>query len=139
MLSDNDRAFLKANHQAVLTTFRKDGGAQMSIVTCGLYRDSIAFTTEAQRAKLLNLQRNPRCSLLVSKRDWWGYLVLEGQATLLSPGATDPAELRQGLRDVYLAASGKTHPNWQEYDAAMRKERRSVVIVVPERVYGMRR
>ncbi|MCH7552916.1 MAG: TIGR03618 family F420-dependent PPOX class oxidoreductase, partial [Chloroflexi bacterium] len=110
MLSDNDRAFLKANHQAVLTTFRKDGGAQMSIVTCGLYRDSIAFTTEAQRAKLLNLQRNPRCSLLVSKRDWWGYLVLEGQATLLSPGATDPAELRQGLRDIYTAASGKTHP-----------------------------
>ena len=54
----------------------------MSVVSCGPYRDGVAFTTTADRAKLINLHRNPKCSLLVSQDDWWGYLVLEG---FLSP------------------------------------------------------
>ncbi len=136
MLPENVRAFASENHQAVLTTFRKDGGAQMSIVAAGPYRDGVAFTTTADRAKLTNLRRNPRCSLMVSQRDWWGYVVLEGRAELISPGVSDPDELRLSLREVYTAASGQEHPDWDEYDQAMRDEVRSVVIVVPERVYG---
>ena len=136
MLPENVRAFASENHQAVLTTFRKDGGAQMSIVSVGPYRDGVAFTTTADRAKLVNLRRNPRCSLMVSQRDWWGYVVLEGRAELISPGVGDPDELRLSLREVYTAASGQGHPDWDEYDQAMRDEVRSVVIVVPERIYG---
>ncbi len=136
MLPENVRAFASENHQAVLTTFRKDGGAQMSIVSVGPYRDGVAFTTTADRAKLANLRRNPRCSLMVSQRDWWGYVVLEGRAELISPGVSDPDELRLSLREVYTAASGQEHPDWDEYDQAMRDEVRSVVIVVPERIYG---
>ena len=70
MLSDQVRTFLGETHRGVLTTFRRDGAAQMSIVSCGPYRDGVAFTTTADRAKLLNLRRNPRCSLLVSQEDW---------------------------------------------------------------------
>ena len=136
MLPQKVRAFAGENHQAVLTTFRRDGGAQMSIVSVGPYRDAVAFTTTADRAKLTNLRRNPRCSLMVSQRDWWGYVVLEGRAELVSPGVGDPEELRLSLREVYTAASGQEHPDWDEYDQAMRDEVRSVVIVVPERIYG---
>ena len=136
MLPQKVRAFASENHQAVLTTFRRDGGAQMSIVSVGPYRDAVAFTTTADRAKLTNLRRNPRCSLMVSQRDWWGYVVLEGRAELVSPGVGDPEELRLSLREVYTAASGQEHPDWDEYDQAMRDEVRSVVIVVPERIYG---
>ncbi len=136
MLPQKVRAFASENHQAVLTTFRRDGGAQMSIVSVGPYRDGVAFTTTADRAKLTNLRRNPRCSLMVSQRDWWGYVVLEGRAELVSPGVGDPEELRLSLREVYTAASGQEHPDWDEYDQAMRDEVRSVVIVVPERIYG---
>ena len=136
MLPQKVRAFASENHQAVLTTFRRDGGAQMSIVSVGPYRDGVAFTTTADRAKLTNLRRNPRCSLMVSQRDWWGYVVLEGRAELVSPGVGDPEELRLSLREVYAAASGQEHPDWDEYDQAMRDEVRSVVIVVPERIYG---
>ncbi|MSQ26500.1 MAG: PPOX class F420-dependent oxidoreductase [Dehalococcoidia bacterium] len=135
-LSEKVRAFLAEQHAAVLTTFRKDGAAQMSIVFCGLYQGTAAFTTTADRAKLINLKHDPRCSLLISKRDWWGYVVLEGRARLLNPGKTDAATLRTALRDVYRAAAGKDHPNWQEYDEAMVREKRSVVMIVPERVYG---
>jgi PPOX class probable F420-dependent enzyme len=122
----------------VLTTFRRNGAAQMSIVTCGPYRDGVAFTTTADRAKLINLQRNSRCSLLVSQEDWWGYVVLEGEAQILSADNTPPDEFRMALRDVYRTASGTEHPNWPEYDAAMVEQRRSAVIVVPERTYGTR-
>ena len=136
MLTDSTRQFATENHQGVLTCFRRNGMPQMSIVTCGAYRDGVAFTTTADRAKLLNLQRDPRCSLMVSKRDWWGYVVLEGQATILSPENTAADELRQALRDVYRAATNQDHPNWEEYDQAMVDDRRSAVIVVPDHIYG---
>ena len=136
MLSEDMKKFLSQNHQAVLTTFRASGAAQMSIVTVGPYGDGAAFTTTAGRAKLANLVREPRCSLLVSKRDWWGYVVLEGYARVLASGNTDAAELRQALRDVYRAAAGKEHPDWPDYDRAMVADRRAAIVVVPDHVYG---
>lgn len=136
MLSEEVQSFLKENHRAVLTTFRKNGAGQMSVVSCGLYGDGVAFTTTADRAKLMNLKRDPRCTMLVSQPDWWGYVVLEGYARMMSPESTDADELRLALRDVYKAASGGEHPDWEEYDQAMRDQRRSAVTVVPERVYG---
>jgi PPOX class probable F420-dependent enzyme len=120
----------------VLTTFRRDGAAQMSIISCGPYRDGIAFTVTEDRAKLKNLKRDPRCSLLVSRESWWGFAVLEGHAQVLSADNTDSDELRLALRDVYRAASGEEHPNWEEYDHAMRDDRRAAIIVVPDHIYG---
>ena len=136
MLPENVTEFVSENHQAVLTTFRRDGAAQMSIVTVGPYGDGAGFTTTEDRAKLHNLARNPRCSLLVSKSDWWGYVVLEGHAKLLRRGHSDDTELRDALRGIYRSASGQEHPNWDEYDQAMIDDRRAAIIVVPERIYG---
>ena len=136
MLSDKTKKFVSENHRGVLTTFRRNGSAQMSIVTTGAYRDGVAFTTTFDRAKLANLKRNPRCSLLVSHESWWGYVVLEGRARIMSSDNTEAEELRAALRDVYRAATGKEHPDWDEYDQAMRDDRRSAVIVVPEHTYG---
>ena len=138
MISGEVQSFLKDDHRGVLTTFRKNGAGQMSVVICGLYGDGIAFTTPANRAKLMNLKRDPRCTLLVSQPDWWGYVVLEGYAQLMSPESTDAEELRLALRDVYKAAGGGEHPDWEEYDQAMRDDRRCAVTVVPERIYGTR-
>ena len=136
MLSDNVKKFTTENHQGVLTCFRKNGMPQMSIVTCGAYRDGVAFTTTTDRAKLILLKRDSRCALMVSKQDWWGYVVLEGRATVLSPDSTGVEELREALRGVYRAATNQDHPNWEEYDQAMVDDRRAAVIVVPDYVYG---
>ena len=136
MLSDSVKQFASENHQCVLTCFRKNGMPQMSIITCGPYRDGVAFSTTADRAKLLNLQRDARCSLMISKQDWWGYVVLEGKATILSPDNTSADELRDALREVYKTATNTEHPNWTEYDQAMVNDHRAAVIVVPEHVYG---
>ena len=35
-----------------------------------------------------------------------------------------------------FTAAGGTHDNWDEYDRSMREDKRSAVIVVPERIYG---
>lgn len=136
MLPDKVKKFAEENHRGVLTTFRRSGAAQMSIISCGPFRDGIAFTVTEDRAKLANLRRDPRCSLLVSRESWWGFLVLEGRAQVLSAGNTGAEELRLALREVYRAASGKEHPNWDEYDRAMRNDRRSAIVVVPDHIYG---
>ncbi len=136
MLPENVREFVSENHQAVLSTFRRNGSAQMSVVTVGAYGEGAGFTTTEERAKLHNLARDPRCSLLVSKADWWGYVVLEGRARVLRRGDADEAELREALRGIYRAASGQEHPDWDEYDRAMIADRRAAVIVVPDHIYG---
>ena len=136
MLPDNVRRFVTENHQGVLTCFRRNGAAQMGIVTTGAYQDGVAFTTTEDRAKLHNLRRNPRCSLLISHTDWRPFVVLEGTARILSPDNTDAEVIREALRDVYRAAAGAEHSNWEEYDAAMAADRRSAVIVAPDHVYG---
>ena len=135
-MDDSVRDFLTRNHNAVVTTFRRSGAAQLSIVTVGPYAGGAAFTTTEGRAKLANLRRDPRCSILVSAANWSSYLVLEGRAEVRAADNTDPDELRDSLRAVYVAASGSEHPNWDEYDQAMRADRRAAVIVVPDRVYG---
>lgn len=136
MLPDNVREFTANNHQGVLSCFRRNGATQMSIVTCGAYQDGVAFTTTADRAKLGNLKRDPRCSMMVSQDNWRAYVVLEGKARILSPGITDADELRLALRDIFRSASGSEHSNWEEYDQAMVEDRRSAVIVVPDHIYG---
>ena len=83
-----------------------------------------------------NLKRDPRCSLLVSREDWWGYLVLEGRARIVSSENTDPEEWRLVLRDTQRAYAGREHPDWEQFDQTMVRERRVSVIIVPEHIYG---
>ena len=135
MLSESTKTFVGENHHGVLTTFRRSGAAQMSLILCAAYDDGVAFTTPGDRAKLRNLRRDPRCTLIVSQDDWWGYVVLEGQAKIMEADNMDAGELSDALREVYRRLGGE-HPDWDEYDRAMVEERRAVVVVVPEHIYG---
>ena len=135
MQLDKIEEIVTLNNSAVFTTFRRSGAAQMSIVTVGVLNNGVAFTIDPGSAKLGNLKRNPRCSLMVSRSDWRDYAVLEGHAQVLSPDTTPIEELRLTLREVYRAGSGKEHPDWEEFDQVVKEERRSVIIVVPEHIY----
>jgi PPOX class probable F420-dependent enzyme len=136
MLTETQRQFLTENHNGAVTTFRRSGAAQVSIVTCGLYGEGVAFTTTADRAKLRNLRRDPRCTILVGSDDWRRFVVLEGEARLVSVDNATADEYRETLRDVYRTSAGVEHPNWPEYDQAMIDDRRFAVLVTPENVYG---
>ena len=137
MLPNNVREFVSENHLSTLSTFRRNGAIQLSLVLAGPYRDGIACSTPGDRAKYKNLLRDPRCSILVSKPDWFsGYVVIEGKAQIMDKDNTDPASLLSALRDVYRVTADSEHPDWDEYDQAMVDEHRAVIIVNPKRVYG---
>ena len=128
--------FLKSNNDAVLSTFRKNGAAQLSIVTVGYYKSGACFTTTSDRAKFHNLKRDSRCSLLISGSDWRPYIVLEGAANIYFADNTEENILKHVLRDVYRAAAKKEHPDWEEYDQAMKDDNRAAIVIVPDEVYG---
>ncbi len=136
MLTDAQREFLTNNHNGALSTFRRNGAAQLSVVTCGIMGDGVAFTTTGDRAKLRNLRRDPRCTILVGTGDWRNFVVLEGEARLVGVENSSADEYRETLRDVYRTAAGQEHPNWPEYDQAMLNDGRYGVIVTPSHVYG---
>ena len=127
---------VKQQPVAIFTTFRKDGRPQMSLVTVGSFEGGLAFTTQANRAKAANLRRDPRCALMLVKPGYRGYAVLDGDAEVRSRSNTDPKQLRMDLRRVYQSASGKEHPDWEEYDRVMVEQRRLVVLLRPGRLYG---
>ena len=41
------------------------------------------------------------------------------------------------LGEVYRACGDKDHPDWEEYDRAMRAQDAVIVLVRPQRVYGL--
>ena len=128
---------LSQQRTGVVTTFRRDGRPQMSLVSLGLFDNGLAFTAPSTRAKAKNLGRDPRCGILVSRPDYRGYAAIEGHAEVRSSQNTDAEVLRQGLRDVYTSAAGREHPNWEEYDQVMKQEDRIVVIVRPGSIVGL--
>ena len=137
MLADKIRKFVSEHHLSTLSTLRRSGAIQLSLVLAGPFRDGVAFSTPGDRAKYKNLLRKPRCSILISTPDWFsGYIVIEGNAQIMDSDNTDQGELLNALRDIYRVTANSEHPDWDEYDRAMVDERRAVIIIVPEHIYG---
>jgi hypothetical protein len=65
---------------------------------------------------------------------------VEGSVELAGPDDPHPSftpeEIPRLLRDVFTAAGG-THDDWDTYDRVMAEERRTAVLVRPDRVYGV--
>jgi PPOX class probable F420-dependent enzyme len=139
-----DRALLDiAAHRdlGVLATLKRDGRPQLSQVSFHLDVDALLVRVSVTdgRAKVANLRRDPRASLLVSSTDGWSYAVLEGTCEL-SPVASDPADATvDELVDVYRSIRGEEHPDWDEYRSAMVDDRRLVLRLPVERAYGLAR
>ena len=134
------RPFLEANHRGVVTTFQRNGAVQASVVVCGPYHDQVALVSVRGNAtKIRNLRRDPRCTVLAVAADWRSYVVVAGQAQLLDASNTEAEELRRCLREVYRACGGGEHPDWEEYDRVMRERGAVVVLVHPDRIYGLLR
>ncbi|MER8120246.1 PPOX class F420-dependent oxidoreductase [Streptomyces sp. NPDC094031] len=129
---------LSAGHGGVLVTLRRDGRPQLSNVSHAYDPDEriIRISVTDDRAKTRNLRRDPRASYHVTSDDRWAYTVAEGMAEL-SPVAEDPHdETVEELIRLYRAVLGE-HPDWDEYRAAMVRDRRLVVRLHVARVYGI--
>jgi PPOX class probable F420-dependent enzyme len=136
---DLSDALARARSQrlGVLTTVKRDGRPQLSNITYSVGDDGvIRISVTDGRAKTKNLRRDPRASLYVGRNDGWAYVVLEGETTLSAVAAAPDDEAVEELEALYRAVQGE-HPDWDEYRAAMVKDRRLVVRFVPSRAYGM--
>ncbi|WP_445284703.1 PPOX class F420-dependent oxidoreductase [Streptomyces sp. DSM 118148] len=129
---------LGESNGGVLVTLKKDGRPQLSNVTHVYCPDEriIRVSLTDDRAKTRNLRRDPRASYHVTTADRWAYAVAEGTADL-SPVARDPHdETVEELVRLYRDVSGE-HPDWDDYRAAMVRDRRLVLRLRVERAYGI--
>ncbi len=138
------KGFFQSNHRGVITSFRPDGTAQSSIVVCGASpfdgdEAALFVTVRGSSYKVRNLRRNSRCNVMAVADDWRQFAVVEGAAALTDYHNTDAEEMRVKLRAAFMACGDKEHPDWEEYDRAMLAQDAVIVVVQPERVYGLLR
>jgi PPOX class probable F420-dependent enzyme len=129
--------FVAGRHYGVLVTLKRDGRPQLSNVGYTYDRDAGLFRVSVtdDRAKTRNLERDPRVSLHVASDDFWTWIVVEGTAQL-TPVAADPHDATvEELVTYYRGVSGE-HPDWDDYRAAMVRDRRRVVTFTAEHAYG---
>src|SRR3954470_7236920 len=115
--------YVRANHQAVLYTRRADGSPQLSPITVAVDgADRVVISSRETAYKVLNLRRDPRCSLCVFPDKWVGrWIQLDGRADILAlPDALEP------LVAYYRRLRGE-HPNWDEYRQAMLDDQRLLI------------
>jgi len=130
-------ALLAGARLGVLATIKADGRPQLSPVTPFYDRDAdVLYVSMTEgRAKTANLRRDPRAALEVTSTDGWSWATAEGAVTLTGPGTDPDGPEVQALVDYYRSAAGE-HPDWAEYRAVMVADRRVLMAMRVERVYG---
>ncbi|MEV0434304.1 PPOX class F420-dependent oxidoreductase [Nocardia sp. NPDC050413] len=121
----------------VLATIKADGRPQLSPVTPYYDREAgvIYVSMTEGRAKTANLRRDPRAALEVGSADGWSWATAEGTAQLTGPGTDPHGPEVEALVAYYRAAAGE-HPDWNEYREVMVSDRRVLMTMAVEHVYG---
>jgi len=139
------RRFVGKDHGlVVVATTRDDGSVQASVVNAGVLDHPVDGTpvvglvAQGGSAKLRHLQARPQAT--VTFRSGWEWITVEGPVQLAGPDdpldGVDGERLRLLLREIFTAAGG-THDDFDEYDRVMAAQRRTAVLITPERVYGV--
>ncbi|WP_326741312.1 PPOX class F420-dependent oxidoreductase [Streptomyces sp. NBC_01768] len=131
---------LAEENGGVLVTLRRDGRPQLSNVNHFYYpRERIVRVSITEdRAKTKNLRRDPRAGYHVTSADRWAWTVVDATAEL-SPVAADPHDATvEELIALYRDVQGE-HPDRDDYRGAMVRDRRIVLRLHIEHVYGQPR
>jgi len=128
---------VRANRQAILTTIKQDGRPQLSNVLAGVGDDGlIRISTTTERAKYANLRRTPWAAIHVNGESFWSYAVVEGDVTISEVVSDAHDAAADESVDLYRSLAGE-HEDWEDYRAALVRDRRVVVRVRPTHAYGM--
>jgi PPOX class probable F420-dependent enzyme len=121
--------FVRSNHHGVMATTRADGRVAMSPISCnvdGAGRVVVSTRETAMKAK--HLERDPHVAICVLNDGFFGeWVQVEGDAEIVHL-----PEAMEGLVDYYRGLAGE-HPDWDDYRAAMERERRVLVRVTVTR------
>ena len=126
-----DRAldFVREQHRAVMLTHRRDGSPAMSPIVCNVDAEGfVVVSTREAAMKTHHLRRDPRVSVCVLSDGFFGdWIQVDGRAEVISlPDAMEH------LVEYYRSTSGE-HPDWDDYRAAMIRDRRVVIRFAIER------
>jgi PPOX class probable F420-dependent enzyme len=130
ILSSRQRAFLEANHSAIMATVDDRGRPHSVPVLCALVDGRLWSSGTDLRVRTRYLAARPFASLTVLGKGFGGeWLTVSG-----------PVETRRQRRvednlRLYRAATGRDPDDLEEYRAAMVAERRLVYVLTPERVF----
>jgi PPOX class probable F420-dependent enzyme len=133
------RVLLAQARIGVLATIKANGLPQLSPVTpfYDQSADVVYVSMTEGRAKTANLRRDPRAAIEVTSADGWAWATTEGAVTLTGPGTDPHGPEVEALVDYYRAAAGE-HPDWDEYRSVMVSDRRVLMTLAVERVYGQK-
>ncbi len=142
-LKDFARLVTRDHGLCVVSTLRPDSTIQSSVVNAGVLdhpvtgQQVVGLVARGRSRKLANMRARPRTTVVV--RAGWEWVAAEGPVDLAGPddglGDMDAERIRLLLREIFTACGG-THDDWDAYDRAMAQERRTAVLVTPERVYS---
>jgi PPOX class probable F420-dependent enzyme len=121
--------FIKSNHHGVIATTRSDGRTAMSPIACDVDPDGkVVVSTRETAMKVKHLTRDPNVAICVINDGFFGeWVQVEGTAEIVHlPEAMD------GLVDYYRRVAGE-HPDWDDYRAAMERERRVLLRITVTR------
>ena len=120
--------FVRNNHRSVLITRKQDGGVQPTPVNHGVDdQGRVAISSREPAYKVRNLRRDPRATLCAFTDGFYGeWVTIDGTAEIISlPDAMEP------LVELYRQIQGE-HPDWDDYRAAMVRDRRLIIAITPE-------
>ncbi|WP_131735515.1 PPOX class F420-dependent oxidoreductase [Actinomadura roseirufa] len=135
--SFDPRALLAESRLGILATIKSDGRPQLSPVMPFYDREAgvIYVSMTEGRAKTVNLRRDPRATLEVTSPDGRSWATAEGIATLTGPGTDPHGPEVEALVHYYRTAAGE-HPDWDEYRSVMVSDRRVLMTMTVDHVYG---
>ncbi|MEV1175926.1 PPOX class F420-dependent oxidoreductase [Nonomuraea sp. NPDC049784] len=133
-LSDEELSSLLSGQRfGSLATNKGAGDPHLSTViyTWDPHQRVARISTIADRLKVRQLHKDPRCALYVASNDFWSYAVAEGEAEL-SPVSTEPGDevgmellaMQEGIEDPYT------------FLRQMVEDRRLVIRIRAARLYG---
>ncbi len=123
--------FVRHHHRGVLAVTRSDGRTQMSPVSGTVDGDGLVVVSSRETAyKVRSLRARPYAAYCGFTGQFVGapWVQVEGPARVIPlPDAMEP------LVEYYRSISGE-HPDWDDYRAAMERDRRVLIAITPERV-----
>jgi PPOX class probable F420-dependent enzyme len=124
-LSDEAKALFDAPEFATIATIEPDGRPQMSVVWIERDGDDLLVSTVKGRRKHLNIEKDPRVTVLVFAKDSpYSYVEVRGRASMTEAGGR---ELIDRLCNQYMG--------WDRYPGDDETDNvRVVVRITPEKV-----
>ena len=125
---------LQDNHTGVAISVTPKGRAQATVVSTAVLGGKVGFASRGWMVKVKNIQRTGRATVTVIKLDTRRYVTVEGTASI-EPWQDTAAHI-QRLKDLYTAMGRPPKGTDEDFAKQMREERRNIVLVTPERIYG---